>query len=96
MMNPAKIYHVKNPTFDETLHNWPEDYELVAEVLTESLCKAFGLTNHVDHPWWDNPEVMAHSQTRSTSVGDIVEINGKYHLCSYAGWLEVQEQAYWK
>jgi len=36
--------------------------------------QVFTLTNHIDHPWTDNPEVvwLATSRIRSTSVGDII------------------------
>ena len=48
-------------------------YTHVADVVA-SLEQVFTLTNHIDHPWTDNPEVvwLATSRIRSTSVGDII------------------------
>lgn len=86
----AKVWHAKLPTFGLSQQNFPADYEVVAEVESESLKAIFQLTNHIDWPWWNNvPTVKALKQTRSTSVGDVVEINGKYHLCEMAGWREI-------
>jgi hypothetical protein len=38
------------------------------------LGQVFALTNHIDRPWTDNPEVVWHISTpvRSTSVGDVI------------------------
>jgi hypothetical protein len=48
-------------------------YTHVADVVAP-LEQIFLLTNHIDHPWTDNPEViwLATSRIRSTSVGDII------------------------
>ena len=48
-------------------------YTHVADVVAP-LEQVFALTNHVDHPWTDNPEVvwLATSRIRSTSVGDVI------------------------
>jgi hypothetical protein len=48
-------------------------YTHVADVVA-TLEQVFSLTNHIDHPWTDNPEVvwLATSRIRSTSVGDII------------------------
>src|SRR6266487_342192 len=48
-------------------------YTHVADVVAP-LEQIFTLTNHIDHPWTDNPEVvwLASSRIRSTSVGDII------------------------
>ena len=48
-------------------------YTHVADVVAP-LEQVFTLTNHIDHPWTDNPEVvwLATSRIRSTSVGDII------------------------
>ncbi len=38
------------------------------------LAQVFALTNHIDHSWTENPEVIWHTATpvRSTSVGDVI------------------------
>lgn len=49
-------------------------YRRVAEVDVVDLEDAFRCTNHIDHNWTENPEVIAvHVATpRSTSVGDVL------------------------
>jgi hypothetical protein len=52
--------------------SFPDEFKLVAEVETDSLDEAFGLTNSGDEAWWLNERVTAHvSPCRSTSVGDV-------------------------
>jgi hypothetical protein len=48
-------------------------YTHIADIVAP-LEQVFPLTNHIDHPWTDNPEVvwLATSRIRSTSVGDII------------------------
>src|SRR5258708_17948492 len=49
-------------------------YAQVADVVA-LLEQVFALTNHIDHPWTSNPEVVWHttvSPLRSTSVGDVI------------------------
>ena len=48
-------------------------YTHVADV-EAPLGQVFALTNHIDHPWTDNPEVVWHTAApvRSTSVGDVI------------------------
>lgn len=52
---------------------FPGEYELVAEVETDSLDEAFGLTNTGGREWWLNEGVTAYVvPCRSTSVGDVM------------------------
>ena len=92
-----KVYH-----FDMREHpgasfgeypNWPEDYELVADVDTDSLGEVFRLTNSIDHPWMGNAEVYSYRATcRSTSVGDVVVTeDGKVMRCEHVGWKKIGE-----
>lgn len=49
-------------------------YTHVADV-EAPLGQVFALTNHIDHPWTNNPGVVCSSSTlpvRSTSVGDVI------------------------
>jgi hypothetical protein len=87
-MDQYVVYHADNPTFDGKK---AASYTLVALVLTTSLGEAFRLTNHIDSPWWDNPEVdrWENKSYRSTSVGDIIEVQGEQWLCKPAGWEKV-------
>ena len=47
-------------------------YTHVADVVA-ALAQVFALTNHIDRPWTNNPEVVWHTvaPVRSTSVGDV-------------------------
>ena len=54
--------------------DWSRYYTHVADVVAP-LEQVFALTNHIDHPWTSNPEVVWHttaSPLRSTSVGDVI------------------------
>jgi len=62
--------------------HWSEDrtryYTHVADVVAP-LEQVFALTNHIDHAWTSNPEVVWHITTtplRSTSVGDVIVAYG--------------------
>ncbi len=74
------VYHVNDlfaiPTVQAS--HWHEDrsrsYTHVADVVA-SLEQVFALTNHIDHSWTSNPQVVWHVTTaplRSTSVGDVI------------------------
>lgn len=82
-----KVYHAK----DLTEQKFPDDYELVALVETDNLDHAFELTNTFDMPWWEKDGVRCLKETRSTSVGDVLEFKGKLFRCENAGWSEINE-----
>jgi hypothetical protein len=87
-----KVFHVVEPTFQPTVPtDFPKGFEMVAEVVTDlGLEDVYRVTNHVNDPWWENPEVKVHRKRRSTSVGDVVEDEtGKRFLCNLAGWMEI-------
>lgn len=84
-----KVWHAKNPTFGLTEQSFPADYELVAYVETNDREKAFELTNHIDCEWWKNEGVKCLKKTRSTSVGDVLEMQGQLFRCESAGWVEL-------
>ena len=86
----SKVFHATKPTFGYGLTpKWPEEYQLVAELETESLEEAFNLTNHVNCAWWDNEGVKLVKQSRSTSVGDIVITSEGTFLCEEVGWTKI-------
>jgi len=74
------VYHA-NDLFAMALpeaSHWYEDrsryYTHVANVVAP-LEQVFALTNHIDHAWTENPQVVWHAITaplRSTSVGDVI------------------------
>ena len=76
------VYHKKQPTFiDGLLANNSvvrpvnrDDYIQVAVVECGSYEDVFRLTNHIDFDWWKNKQVKWHVKTRSTSVGDVVQM----------------------
>ena len=54
--------------------NRPRFYSHVADVMAP-LWQVFALTNHIDHSWTSNPEVVWYDTARplrSTSVGDVI------------------------
>jgi len=74
------VYHAHDPFAMVTPQaaHWYADrsrhYTHVADVVAP-LEQVFALTNHIDHPWTSNPEVVWHSTVslvRSTSVGDVI------------------------
>lgn len=84
-----KVYHAKNPTFGLTEQSFPQDYELVAYVMTENLNVAFEKTNHISQAWWENAGVRCMKEARSTSMGDVMEADGRLFRCEAVGWKEI-------
>lgn len=77
---PYAVYHANDMLEEMNLPpamRWYTDrsryYTHVADVVA-SLAQVFALTNHIDHSWTSNPEVVWHTtdRVRSTSVGDII------------------------
>jgi len=94
-MPTAKVYHVIK--FGNPSAIFPQDFKCVAQVEQKSASpgEAFEKTNHIDHFWWENPEVtkVVKGAVRSTSVGDVVVIDDLLYLCCPVGW-EVLPQKY--
>ena len=90
-----KVYHndmflayILNPSLKKnTVH-------LVAEVDTDDLDEAFRLTNNITHLWVINKGVKAVEgvQHRSTSVGDLLEWNGKSYVVESVGFRELTSE----
>ena len=88
------VFHVKDAklTFGFGPHpKFPDDYDLIAVVGSETLGDVFRITNHIDHPWTENEEVVfADEKVRSTSVGDVVlDDNKGYWRCEPIGWKKI-------
>lgn len=75
-------------------------YERVADIVlggTESniLSEAFTLTNTVVTPWYENPNVQVHEMfkdgCRSTSIGDIIQINGETYVVDTFGFKHIDD-----
>src|SRR5260370_20815114 len=68
-------------------------YTHVADV-EAPLAQVFALTNHIDHSWTSNPQVVWHTTAapvRSTSVGDVIvsQQSGQAWLVMPAGLQEL-------
>ena len=98
-----QVAHATSPTFGMKLPNrshpkFPKDYVIVAlvEVVEGEEADAntaFELTNHIDHPWWENDFVtlVGEPTHRSTSVGDAVAMpDGRVLICANTGWTELK------
>jgi hypothetical protein len=83
-MTTFQVWHKDVPAFfgatDDDLAAFPVGYTHVANVETADVREVFQLTNHIDAPWFQNPEVEPIGTTdrlRSTSVGDVIVGGGK-------------------
>jgi hypothetical protein len=87
----AKIYHVKQPTFFPDNSLKLEDFDLVAEIDTNDVDKAYALSQNINDLWTTHEGVtpLKGLKLRSTSVGDIIEIDGMYNRCEMMGWATV-------
>lgn len=76
------------------LGNQPmSDFEIVASVKTDDLDEAFKLTNSINKPWFNNPQVKVIKKSRrSTSIGDILEHNGKMFVVVARGFVELKKR----
>lgn len=67
-------------------------YKKVAEVASDNLEKVFELTNSIDNYWGENAGVtLVTQENRSTSVGDIVELEGKVHVVAMMGYKQLSD-----
>ena len=92
-MIKSRVYH-RNPIQNTYLLSAQSSdkptFTLVAEVDSDNLEEIFQLTNHIDHSWTQNKKVtvITKNKVRSTSVGDLVFVNGKNFVCESVGWSE--------
>lgn len=65
--------------------------EKVAQMEGDDKDQAFSLTNHIDDAWTKNPQVtvMGDGRWRSTSVGDLMRVDGEMHVVSSFGFTPV-------
>jgi hypothetical protein len=93
-----RVFHAKAMTDFFGNGEDPEVSNLVlcAEVDTEDLEKAFELTNHIELNWWGNDGVtFLGGSKRSTSCGDVLELDGKYFVVATAGFRELGRKDYY-
>jgi hypothetical protein len=89
MPKALQVCHATSPTFGSgEAPVFPDAYTLVAIVVGESLDDAYQDTNHVDCDWWDHTSVtlVGEPTHRSTSVGDVVVMDGVPYRCGSVGW----------
>lgn len=86
-----KVFHETEPKFGMGSSAWPDGFTHVADVDTDDLEVAYGLTNHVVGAWTANKEVTPHgTKFRSTSVGDRMQTeDGKLWQVDDFGFSEV-------
>lgn len=94
----ATVYHEIKPRFGMGAPA-PFDadhYTPVASIETGDLEAAFRLTNSINAPWYDSPEVLVlapEPQVRSTWVGDVITIKDergeRAYRCGRAGWVQI-------
>ena len=94
-----KVYHTTNWAINSNLHFADKgtykpvksNYKLVAEVVGNDLGVAFQKTNHIDTAWWENDGVYKVEESRSTSVGDLMEMeDGTLIMVAGIGFDEVE------
>lgn len=102
MEKKAKIYHAFPPNFE--CLNVPEtDYKEIAEVSFEHdiekcadidiiLDYVYNVSQNVTENWLNGVAVKpldGRKFSRSTSTGDIVEVNGTKYRCEWIGWKKI-------
>jgi len=97
-MTKFKVYHTRDWALNSKLHfdtegykPFKSNYKHVATVECEEFGETFSLTNHIEWAWWKNEGVELVEESRSTSVGDLVEDEaGKLWLVAGVGFEVVE------
>lgn len=95
-MAKITVWHARKPTWGSNDPAFTQDnFELVATLEGERPDDGYEATNHIDCPWWENEGVtlVGEPNQRSTSVGDVVVVDGVAHRCLFAGWSLVSQEA---
>ena len=71
------IYVIRNDWKDDGEKIVAEDYVNKNLSLSQKIDKAFMFTNSIEDAWWNNDDVNALYNSRSTSVGDKVKIGDR-------------------
>lgn len=56
----------------------------------DALDRAYALTNHKKSDWWDNEGIVSlrEVEERSTSMGDVIEVNGEFWIVAMTGFYQ--------
>ena len=65
------------------------DFEEVAKVNTDNLNMAYELTQHINQSWDKNCDVKVIKTSRSSSMGDVFYLNGKFYGVAATGFVEI-------
>lgn len=94
----ATVYHAKQLYIPFIGGNPPafttENYVPVAKAFYKDLHEIFGKTQNIDRSWLKTHGIEAigeykHKDARSTSVGDVVKLDGKFYRCEIVDWTEI-------
>jgi hypothetical protein len=102
-----EVHHADEPTFRTSeACSFPKGFTLVARLEVDTphgspseqhataLDVAFQRTNHIDAGWHEAPGIECLvTRPRSTSVGDVVVVDGLASLCMSAGWTTLPTEA---
>ena len=107
-MKTARLYHAIQPTFGlGPRPAFPLGYRHVADVLVragkgcctqKALEDLWVMTQHLDAPWprpADGHIITLHVDThtlRSTSMGDIAELDGRFYEAVSLGWRDITNE----
>ena len=100
-----EVYHVGEskgkpigtlPCRTEDVPSFPQDYYHVCtlDIPDSRMSDVYALTNHIDIPWHENPEVAEYpsKDTRSTSINDVIKLSdGTLWRCMPTGWQEIKD-----
>ena len=88
------VFHAKKPNFGlfEHVEFSDETFDLVALVEAEHGGHVYERTNNIEGSWFNNEGVSVIKESRSTSIGDVVQqvSDGKLFRCDMAGWTEME------
>ena len=106
-MKTARLYHAIQPNFGMGPRPaFPSGYMHVADVrvhaddgrLQKALEDVWVMTQHLDAPWprpMDRHLITLHADgrtLRSTSMGDIAELDGRYYEAVSLGWKDITDE----
>ena len=95
-LSPFLVFHNldEDSQFEVNPNIWkttPQGFKLVALVHARDFDHAFQLTNHMDHAWWENPQVtlLVEPTQRSTSIGDVIIPLAEARMAAYYGFQRI-------